>query len=755
MNIYNFNIEYKKGEEMPSDYLSRNAVDSISFEGAEIIEEQDKDSLIGPIKRYLLNRELPTDLKIQQYVRHYALDCFIENDILWRRLGKEAIPPRVVLFLPQSLVLEVIKEAHGTLVSGHDGVLKTKERILKCYFWPGMDKNINDFITACSKCQMRKKGPLVGQALLNPLPQCTEPNQRVHVDLFGPLKTSSSGKKYILVMTDAFTKYVELVAVPDKEAKTVTSAILHKWICRFGLPMEIFSDMGGEFKNKLSEQLYEMLGTSHRTTSPRHPQCNAQVEIANKTIAKYLASFVDKSTLDWELYLAPLMLYYNTSHHRSIKTSPFFLTFGIEPRLPNFPEPELRRKFYGESDSDEMKLRLMLARKTALENNMEVTEKAKEYTDSKMKPVAYQPNQYVLLDEHNFLGKNTKLAPKYSGPFKIIRIKNNCNAELLLQNGKKVIVHFNRLKPYTFPFYETGPDKLNTDISERRVLHKQDKLNKSPPTEIERDFETGTHIPQLSQTDTPILFSEKLKENQNISLNILPTQIKRRGRPPKSQQPSIVTQPHPTQPRIPRTYTRVTTRPTPTKPPIEQGGIASRTRSRAPVTEATPVENFETFEQTEPGVARLRRLKRKRKLLSPKEIDQLLKKYKKFNPPSRTVTYFGPELTADIDSSSDSSTPVPSDSDPDLDSDPEPEEPENPQTDDDFNSAVSGSETETEDNFEDTIDEFPDGAAALPPTPLKRKRTSAGKFDKLIQKADDLLFRPYPKRDIPKKNYKE
>jgi len=132
-----------------------------------------------------------------------------------------------------------------------------------------------------------------------------------------------------------------------------------------------------------------MLGTTHRTTSPRHPQCNAQVEIANKTIAKYLSSFVDKSTLDWELYLAPLMLYYNTSHHRAIKTSPFFLTFGVEPRLPNFPEPELRRKFYGESDSDEMKLRLLLARKVALENNMEVTEKAEEYTNSRMKPVDY------------------------------------------------------------------------------------------------------------------------------------------------------------------------------------------------------------------------------------------------------------------------------------------------------------------------------------------------------------------------------
>ena len=44
-------------------------------------------------------------------------------------------------------------------------------------------------------------------------PQCTMPSQRIHMDLFGPLKTSGSGKKYIMCITDTFSKYVELVAL--------------------------------------------------------------------------------------------------------------------------------------------------------------------------------------------------------------------------------------------------------------------------------------------------------------------------------------------------------------------------------------------------------------------------------------------------------------------------------------------------------------------------------------------------------------
>ncbi len=48
--------------------------------------------------------------------------------------------------------------------------------------------------------------------------------------------------------------------------------------------------------------------------------------------------------------------------------------------------------------------------------------------------------------------RNQKLAPKWSGPHKILRLKGECNVELLLRhNNKKLIVHVNRLKPYFVP----------------------------------------------------------------------------------------------------------------------------------------------------------------------------------------------------------------------------------------------------------------------------------------------------------------
>jgi hypothetical protein len=81
-----------------------------------------------------------------------------------------------------------------------------------------MDSTTSDFIKTCDRCQKNRTDIHPKPDLLTPLPICTEPNQRIHAYLFGALVTSGRNKKYILCMTDACTKYVELVALPNKEA---------------------------------------------------------------------------------------------------------------------------------------------------------------------------------------------------------------------------------------------------------------------------------------------------------------------------------------------------------------------------------------------------------------------------------------------------------------------------------------------------------------------------------------------------------
>jgi hypothetical protein len=81
------------------------------------------------------------------------------------------------------------------------------------------------------------------------------------------------------------------------------------------------------------------------------------VEVCNKTKATYLKTQVNTKTLDWELCMAPMAFAYNTSFHRTIKTSSFTLTYGMEPRTIEFNA----RTQYGENLSTELNQKMQFS----------------------------------------------------------------------------------------------------------------------------------------------------------------------------------------------------------------------------------------------------------------------------------------------------------------------------------------------------------------------------------------------------------
>jgi hypothetical protein len=84
-----------------------------------------------------------------------------------------------------------------------------------------------------------KKGQKTNHKFLLPFTPVQKTNQRIHMDQFEPLKLSGSGKKHILCITDAFLKYLKLVAIQNKYVPTAASVLFSRWLCRHGLPLEI------------------------------------------------------------------------------------------------------------------------------------------------------------------------------------------------------------------------------------------------------------------------------------------------------------------------------------------------------------------------------------------------------------------------------------------------------------------------------------------------------------------------------------
>jgi hypothetical protein len=74
-------------------------------------------------------------------VNHLADRSFIENDVLWLRVKNEN-GPKVVILVPEGLIPLILQEAYGQLLTGHDGLCKTKARISMNYFWPAWIKTL-------------------------------------------------------------------------------------------------------------------------------------------------------------------------------------------------------------------------------------------------------------------------------------------------------------------------------------------------------------------------------------------------------------------------------------------------------------------------------------------------------------------------------------------------------------------------------------------------------------------------------------
>jgi hypothetical protein len=83
-----------------------------------------------------------------------------------------------------------------------------------------------------------------------------------------------------------------------------------------------------------------------------------------------------------------------------------------------------------------------------VQHNLEATDVQKTYFDKSATHHEYQVGQFVLMEDFNFLNKNHKWAPRFSGPFCILRVKGSHNLELLLTNGRKIVVNVARVKPY-------------------------------------------------------------------------------------------------------------------------------------------------------------------------------------------------------------------------------------------------------------------------------------------------------------------
>jgi hypothetical protein len=176
-------------------------------------------------------------------------------------------------YVPGRLRFQVFQSVHDL---SHPGTKATAKLVAQRFVWPGVQKDCRSWARACQSCQRSK----VSRHRVTPLGDFTPPAARflhVHTDLVGPVPTSA-GYTYCLTAVDRFTRWPEVIPIPDITTDTVARALLTGWISRFGCPQTITTDQGRQFESHLFQFLARLCGIQLARTSIHHPTANGLVE---------------------------------------------------------------------------------------------------------------------------------------------------------------------------------------------------------------------------------------------------------------------------------------------------------------------------------------------------------------------------------------------------------------------------------------------------------------------------------------------
>ena len=160
------------------------------------------------------------------------------------------------------------------------------------------------------------------------------PMERIAVDIMGELPETDRGNKYVLVVSDYFTKWTECYPMPNMEAVTVAKLLVEQLFTRFGVPEQIHSDQGRQFESNLFAEMCKLLQIDKTRTTPYHPQSDGMVERFNKTLCAMLRAYIDENHENWDGLLPYVTMAYRATCHESTGTSPNMSMFGHDTRTP-------------------------------------------------------------------------------------------------------------------------------------------------------------------------------------------------------------------------------------------------------------------------------------------------------------------------------------------------------------------------------------------------------------------------------------
>ncbi|GJV62669.1 putative reverse transcriptase domain-containing protein [Tanacetum coccineum] len=195
-------------------------------------------------------------------------------------------------------------EAHTSRYSIHPGADKMYHDLRDLYWWPGMKRDIAEYVSKCLTCSKIKAEHQKPSGLLQQ-PEIPEWKwEKITMDLVTKLPRSSGGYDAIWVIVDRLTKSAHFLPIrEDYKTEKLARIYINEIVARHGVPVSIISDRDGRFASHLWQALQEALGTKLHMSTAYHPETDGQSERTIQTLEDMLRACVMDFGGSWDTHL--------------------------------------------------------------------------------------------------------------------------------------------------------------------------------------------------------------------------------------------------------------------------------------------------------------------------------------------------------------------------------------------------------------------------------------------------------------------
>ena len=349
------------------------------------------------------------------------------------------------VYVPSSMVAEVIREVHEQPSSAHPGIRRTIELIRRFYYIPQLRATVERYIRNCYTCQRIKAPRDRKNGLLHPLPIPDQRWKDLSMDLIVGLPKSRDSNA-IFTICCRLSKHRLYIPCSDENegtsAESLANIVLKEVYRHRGLPTSIVSDRGTQFVSALWRCLCKRLGIRADYSTAFHPETDGQTERSNQDIETKLRAYCNEQQDNWADYICMNEFADNNQESSATGMSPFFFNYGYHPRMSFTPDdtvyPTTRERLASTTAGsivDHMQKSLEYGRQ-----NLEVTQaRMMEQANRHRKDVTYEIGDHVFLSTKNLktTRPSKKLDYKMIGPFEVVE-KKGYSYQLNLPQGSRI-----------------------------------------------------------------------------------------------------------------------------------------------------------------------------------------------------------------------------------------------------------------------------------------------------------------------------